>query len=166
MAVLAASEALCAGLSRSSEGRPPSAKRSTPCAPSWSRPFEGVPEGGSEAPRGAGGATPSSTVRSATCPMPQASPRVGRFSGTRGGRSPSSDGARRMEGEFPNWSCFRSLSVLRARGALAGWSDLAHASSASSSQALPLRELEDDGLYWGFAPDPSYRRMPCIHSSR
>ena len=39
-----------------------------PLRPSFRQdPLEGVPEGGSEAPRGAGGATPSSTLADATC---------------------------------------------------------------------------------------------------
>ncbi len=56
--------------------------------------------------------------------------------------------------------------VLMTRGACACYADLAHASLGVGVQTLPLRELENDGSYWGFAPAPSYRRMPRIHNSR
>ena len=49
--------------------------------------------------------------------------------------------------------------VLRARGASGCYSDLVPASSVFGPQALSLRESEDDGLYWGFAPAPS---LACL----
>ena len=62
----------------------------------------------------------------------------------------------------PEYASASEVLVLRARAALVCYSHLAHASSVFGFQALSLRELEDDGLYWGFAPAPSWACLLCL----